>query len=177
MPDDKPFFLAQNSGFDVATATDELLHAQQNSAVAADSLTETQYFGFCIPEERIHGYGYLWCHPNLKVVSGGLFVWRGHKRSVVHGELCDYRDFMSDQVLKDDLHDYRLDNGYGVKIVVPLEYQVVTYSDAKRNNSVALDVRGLAPPVMYGDGKHFERSEDTRLNSSHHRLSRMPSSA
>jgi hypothetical protein len=126
--------------------------------VATDSLTETQYFGFCVPEHAIHGYAYLWHHPNLGVVSGGLFAWRGHKRTVTHGELCDYRNFMSDRVLKNDLHDVRLENGYGVKIVEPLKRHRLTYADPVRGNEVEIDYEAVSSPVMYADGNHFEQA-------------------
>lgn len=157
MSDDKPFFISQNSGLGQATKEDELLHPQQNAQVAADSLTETQYFGFCIPAQRIHAYAYLWHHPNLHVVSGGLFAWRGHKRTVTHSELCDYRNYMSDKVLKGDLHKYRLENSYSIEVVEPLKRHHMSYADPKRQNSVELDYEAVAPPVMFGNGLHFEQ--------------------
>ncbi|CAM2169577.1 conserved hypothetical protein [Paraburkholderia sacchari] len=158
MSNDKPFFISQNTSLGEISAQDELLHLQHAAQNKADSLTETQYFGFCIPEKRIHGYGYLWHHANLRVVSGGLFVWQGHKRTVTHSELCDFRNFMSDAVLHDDLHQYRLENGYGVEVVEPLKRHRVTYSDSKRQNLVALDYEAVSPPVMFGDGNHFEQA-------------------
>lgn len=162
MSDDKPFFISQNSGFGPIDAADELLHPAKNALVKTDSLTETQYFGFCIPERAIHAYGYLWHHPNLHVVGGGLFVWRGHKRTVTHGELCDYRNYMSDRVLEDDLHDYRLENGYGVKVVEPLKRHRLTYADPARHNLVEIDYEAVSPPVMFADGNHFEQAMQAR---------------
>lgn len=156
--DDKPFFISQNSGFEPITAADELLHPERNARIAADSATETQYFGFCVPEHAIHGYAYLWHHPNLHIVSGGLFAWRGHTRTVTHGELCDYRNFMHDRVLANDLHDYRLENGYGVKVVEPLKRHRLTYADAARKNRVEIDYEAVSPPVMFADGNHFEQA-------------------
>ena len=158
MSDDKPFFISQNRGFGAIDASDELLHPAKNALVKADSLTETQYFAFCIPEHRIHAYGYLWHHPNLKVVGGGLFVWQGHKRTVTHGELCDYRNYMSDSVLRNDLHEYRLDNGYGVKVIEPLKRHRLSYADPARGNVVELDYEAVSPPVMFADGNHFEQA-------------------
>lgn len=158
MSDDKPFFISQNSGFAPITAQDELLHPERNALVKADSLTETQYFGFCIPQEQIHAYGYLWHHPNLRIVGGGLFVWQGHKRSVTHGELCDYRNYMSDAVLQGDLHRYRLENSYGVTVVEPLRRHHMSYQDRARGNAVELDYEAVSPPVMFADGNHFEQA-------------------
>ena len=54
MNDDKPFFLKQNEHFGQIEAADDLLHPEQNKSIKADSLTETQYFGFSVPEAGIH---------------------------------------------------------------------------------------------------------------------------
>lgn len=154
---DKPFYIAQNQGFAGITAADELLHPAAFAEVKADSATETQYLGFSVPEARIHALCYLWHHPNLKVVTGGLFVWQGIKRYMPEAELCDVRAYMSDRVLADDLHEYRLANGYGVRIVEPLKKLHLSYEDAARGNSVNLEYEAVAAPVMFGDGKHFEQ--------------------
>ena len=157
MSEDKPFFIVQNEGFSSSRPEDELLHPERNARVSADSLTETQYFGFNIPEQRIQGFAYMYHHANLHVVTGGVLAWRGHTRSVVHGELSDIRTFMSDAALKNDLHEYRLDNGYGVKVVEPLQRHHLTYADPARGNSLDLHYQALCPPVMFGDGNHFEQ--------------------
>lgn len=157
MSDDKPFYVAQNQGFGSITAKDELLHPQAFAEVKADTATETQYLGFSVPEAGIHAIGYLWHHPNLKVVTGGLLVWQGIKRYATAAELCDVRAFMSDRALANDLHEYRLDNGYGVRIIEPLKRLQMTYEDAARGNAVDLEFTALAEPVMFGDGKHFEQ--------------------
>jgi hypothetical protein len=155
--DDTPFFLKQNQGFLEADASAELLHPTENKLVKADSLTETQYFGFSVPESEIHGYAYLWHHPNLHVLTGGLWAWSGIKQYMVQSELCDFRTYMSDSALKNDLHDYRLENGFGVKILEPLKRFHMTYVDAARDNSVDLVYEAVGPAVMFGDGKHMEQ--------------------
>lgn len=157
MSNDKPFFLSHNQALGTVSARDEYLHPEENRLVTSDSATETQYFGFSIPEERIHAIGYLWHHPNLKTLSGGIFVWRGIKPNNVYSELSDVRTFMSDAALKGDLHEYRMDNGYGVKVVEPLKRHHLTYSDPSRNNHVDLHYAAVMQPVMFGDGKHFEQ--------------------
>jgi hypothetical protein len=158
MSEEKPFFLKQNEGFAEIRPEDELLHPEQNSRVAADSLTETQYFGFSVPEAGIHCYTYMWHHPNLRVVTGGLWVWSGIKRYMVQSELCDFGTYMNDSVLANDLYDYRLTNGFGVKILEPLKRFHMTYADPVRQNSVDLIYEAVAPAVMFGDGNHFEQS-------------------
>lgn len=154
---DQPFFIAQNAGFGAVTPADDLLHPAVNRSVTADSATETQYFGFSVPDAGIHALCYLWHHPNLKSVTGGLYVWQGVKTYMPEAEICDVRAFMKDTALANDLHDYRLDNGYGVRIVKPLEHLHLTYRDDARKNRVDLHYRAIAGPVMFGDGKHFEQ--------------------
>ena len=157
MSEDKPFFLAQNTALGVARVEDDLLHPEQNAAVADSSATETQYFGFSVGDEQIHGIGYLWHHPKLKTLTGGIYVWRGIKPSLIYSELVDVRTHMSDAALANDLHEYRLDNGYGVRVVEPLKRHHLTYEDPARQQRVDLHFEALQPPVMFGDGKHFEQ--------------------
>ena len=153
-----PFFLARNESLRQATPADDFLHPEQNSQVSGDSLTETQYLGISVPGKAIHGMGYLWHHPNLKVVSGGIWVFQGVNTSMIHSEMIDVRLFMSDRVLSKDLHSYRLDNGYGVEVVKPLEHLHMTYEDAARGNRADLHYTAVTPPVMFGDGNHFEQT-------------------
>ncbi|MBT8342440.1 MAG: hypothetical protein KJP07_20745 [Desulfatitalea sp.] len=157
MSSDKPFFLAQNEGFSEATANDDFLHPEVNQTVEGDSLTETQYLGFNVPEHGIHALGYLWHHPNLGVVTGGLMAWKGIKKNPMMAELFDMRDYHSDTCLANDLHEYRLDNSYSVKVIEPLKRLHMRYDDPKRGNQVDLEFAAVTPAVMFGDGKHFEQ--------------------
>ena len=157
MSEHQPFYLAQNTGLGTALSEDDLLHPAQNALVDDSSATETQYFGFCVSEEKLHGIGYLWHHPKLKTVSGGVYAWRGVKPHFVFSDLIDVRTHMSDAALAGDLYDYRLDNGYGVKIIEPLKHHHMTYADPARGQRVDLHFKALQPPVMFGDGNHFEQ--------------------
>ena len=154
---DLPFYLKKNVGFGVARPEDDLLHPQLNAKVSDDTLTETQYFGFDIPEENIKALGYIWHHPNLHLVTGGVWVFQGSKRNQLACEMFDIRTFMHDRVLDKDLHDYRLANGYGVKIIEPLKKHHVTYSDPDRKNSWDVHYEAVNDPVMFGNGKHFDQ--------------------
>lgn len=156
--EEKPFFLSQNAGFIPATDAAEFLHPERNAKVADDSVTETQYFGFSVPEERIHALCYLWHHPRLKVVSGGLMAWQGIKPVAQYCEIHDYRIYQSDACLKNDLREFRFDNGYGVKVIEPLKRMHVTYEDKTRQNAIDLQVQAVQPPVLFADGNHFEQA-------------------
>jgi len=159
---DTPFYIAQNQGFATITEHDELLHPDAFSGVHADSATETQYLGFSVPDAKIHALCYLWHHPNLQTVTGGLFVWQGIKTYMPAAELCDVRAFMRDTALHNDLHEYRLDNDYGVRVVEPLKHLHMSYRDDARGNRVDLHYKALSAPVMFGDGKHFEQAMRVR---------------
>jgi hypothetical protein len=157
-----PFFLTLSRGLKTGVPADDFLHPEANSKISHDSLTETQYFGICMPEERIHGLMYMWHHPNLKTVSGGVWIWRGIKPLAQECEIYDWRSFMSDSVLSNDLRSFRLDNGYGVEVIEPLKRHHVTYSDPSAGNSVDLEYTAVAPPVLWADGNHFEQTMKVR---------------
>lgn len=161
-PDELPFFLAKNESFLTAKDSDDLLHPESFRNIAHDTATETQYFGFSIPEQRIHALCYLWHHPNLHVISGGAFVFQGVKRFTPEAELCDYRMFMSDAAIRGDLHEFRMDNGYGVKILEPLKRFHMTYRDEKRQNVIDLKFEAVQPAIMFGDGNHFEQTMEVK---------------
>ncbi|MGE0284042.1 MAG: hypothetical protein AB7P20_25985 [Rhizobiaceae bacterium] len=164
LEDDKnlPFHLARNAGFGTASPGDDLLHPEMNARISHETLTETQYLSFSIPEASIHSNLYLWHHPNLGVVSGGAWVWQGSKRHPVEAELNDFRLFMADDPLKNDLHEYRLINSYGVKVIEPLKRLQASYSDPVRQNSFDLEFTALLPPVMTADNTHFEQAMQVR---------------
>lgn len=58
-----PWWETKDSVFFEPTATDDFLHPEANARVEGDSVSETQYFGFNIPDKRIYGLCYLWHHP------------------------------------------------------------------------------------------------------------------
>lgn len=154
---DEPFFLSHNHALVPAGPADELLHPEQNRGIEGDTLTETQYFGFNVPEAGVHGLAYMWHHVNLNVITGGIMAWQGVKPMAIAAELFDVRGFMSDKAIANDLHDFRLDNGYGVRIVEPNKRFHMTYADEARNNLVDLHFDAVTPIAMFGDGKHFEQ--------------------
>lgn len=162
MSDDGAFWTSQNQSLAVAKTADDFLHPELNALVNEDSVSETQYFAFCVPEAGIHAYGYLWHHPRLKVVTGGLMVWRGVNTTPLTADICDIHHFMGDGVLSGDLHSYRLPNSYSVEVIEPLRKHRMTYSDPTRQNNVDLHYESIAPPAMFGNGLHFEQPMHVR---------------
>lgn len=158
MTEEKPFFLSDNAGFIEATEAADFLHTDEFSDNRTDELTETQYFSFGVPEHQIQGFGYLWHHPNLNLVSGGIQVWKGHKSNRLMAEIFDYQTYMNDSVLRDGIQKFKLANGYGVEVVEPLKRHKMSYQDADRDNSVELTFEAVSPAVMFADGNHFEQA-------------------
>ena len=158
-PDEKlPFYLKKNRGLGRFKPGDDLLHPASFADIKDDSATETQYFGFSVPEAGIHALTYMWWHPNLKVCSGGLVVFQGIKHHTIEAELCDWRTFMSDAALKNDLHEFRFDNGYRVKVIEPEKRFHVTYADPANENSVDLMFEALLPAVLTAEGNHLDQT-------------------
>ncbi|MGH9036263.1 MAG: DUF7064 domain-containing protein [Acidimicrobiia bacterium] len=156
------FMNPQAAGFGPYTEADDLLHREMNSEVSDPSLTETQFLGFSVPEAGIHALNYLWVHPNRELLTGGVWVWQGIKRSQLSAELFDMRQFMDDEpIRKGDLIDYELPMGYRVKVLQPLEKIHIAYDDPSRDNAFDVTLTAVMPPAMIASGKHFDQAMRT----------------
>ena len=157
----KAFWEDSTKGLGQVKDSDDFLHPELSKSEPGHALTETQYMGFNIPEHNIHGLGYLWYHPNLKTVMGGIAVWQGFKRHPLESEIWDYVNYMSDDCLKDDLWKYRLENGYTVSTIKPLASHRIQYESKATDSFVDVSYEALMPPAMYGSGMHFEQGMKT----------------
>ncbi len=160
MSSNKTFFVTNydQKTFGAFSEADDFLHPKVNALIESDDATETQYFGFSVPEEKIHAVLYLWHHPNLGTVSGGVMVWRGVKPQPLAAELFDWRQHMSNRVLNDDLHRVELVNGYHIEVVEPLKTIRAHYNDESRGNSFDVTFTALIDPVMLPSNAHFEQA-------------------
>jgi len=159
---EKAFWEEKNESFLTATPDCDLLHPQFKEANSSPSLTETQFFGFSVPEENIHALTYLWHHPNLGVVSGGAWVWQGVKSHLLQSELFGWTHFMDDAVLAKDLWEYKFDNGYHVQTIEPLKKHRLRYADEARSNAFDIEVEALMEPMLLQTGMHFEQAMRAR---------------
>lgn len=141
------------SGFGRATPEDEYFHG---TGPAGDSLTETWYWGFNIPEACINCYAYCWVHPNLGVVTAGLFIYRGRKSQHLACEVFEMRDYMSLSVVGDGSH-IALPNSMEVKVIEPMEHIQMTFRDDARQSAVDVHLRAVAPAIMRANNLHFEQ--------------------
>ncbi|WP_019873346.1 DUF7064 domain-containing protein [Sporichthya polymorpha] len=145
-----------------AQETDDFLRPDMTAREPDPTCTETHYFGFNVPEHQIHGLGYVWYHPNLKTVTGGIAVWQGFKDHPLQSEIWDYVTYMSDECLEKDFWHYRLQNGYEVTTIEPLRSHRIQYSSPATDSAVDVTLTAMAPPAMLGSGMHFEQPMRTR---------------
>ena len=141
------------TGFGRHEDGDEYLHG---AGPDGDSLTETWYWGFSVPEARINCYVYCWVHPNLNVVSAGLTVYQGIKREHMAAELFDMPMFLSMGVVGDG-SEIAVPNGLRVTVIEPLRHIRMQFADAARDTRIDVDLRSVDAPVMRANGKHFEQ--------------------
>lgn len=161
---DSSSFILNNAGlgFGDYGPEDELLHPEMNAEVAADGATETQYFGFNVPEENIYGLGYFWHHPNLGTVTGGVQAWQGTKRHHLASEIYDMRAYQSDEIVKGNIDHHSMPCGYKVDVITPFEKIQVSYEDTSRDNAFDITYTAVTPPAMLPNRKHFEQVMKTQ---------------
>lgn len=151
------FFKSRSLSFGSFTDQDDYLHPDQ--VRAGDTCTETQYFGFYVPEADIYGFSYFWLKPNLGSIMGGIFACQGFKRHHLQAELFDFEQNMSSgTVIKDDLRSYRLPNSYQVDVLEPGKRLRLRYDDPARQNRLDLAITAASPPAMRANNKHFEQA-------------------
>jgi hypothetical protein len=153
-------YLTNQWGLDLVDAVpeDDELHTDLCKAKKAHNCVETQFFGFSIPEEKIHAINYFRHHPNLGHMLGGALVFQGIKEHFCAAELCDYRNFMTDDALKNGLKHIKLDNGYETEVIEPLKRFRTRFSDPKRQNSFDLHYTAVAPAVAMKHTGHLEQT-------------------
>jgi hypothetical protein len=143
-------------GFGAYDDRDEELHPEHREP--HDSLTETWAYMFWMPRQRIGCIVYLWVHPNLKLLTGGLAVYQGHKPHHLASEIFDIRLFnAADPCIEARGRDIRLPNSLRVQIREPFKSILIAYEDAARKNSVQLEFTAASPPIMRESRKHFDQ--------------------
>ena len=146
------------TAFAIVRPEDDLLHPVAAGALA--SLTETSYFGFSVPEQNLNGEVYVWFHPALRVVSAGVFIWRGFKRTTLAAEYFDFRTYLPWP--DGDLDDLVLASGLRIRTETPLERWTCEWKDAARNTELRLHSSALMPPAAPARGGHLVQAVRTR---------------
>lgn len=137
---------------------DELLHAP--AASGHYSSTETSYFGFNIPEQAINGEIYVWFHPVLRVMSAGVYIWRGLKSSTLACEYVNHHHFLPWP--QHDIADYTIDAlNMRIRVLEPLKSIQIELEDKTRNVRLAYRQDAIMPPAGRPDGFHFTQAMKT----------------
>jgi hypothetical protein len=160
-PEDRgPFWTAKNTSL-LELVDDEafdLLHPEAAVDNPHPTLTETQYFSFSIPEANINCFCYLWHHPNLGCVTGGVFASQGINYSGLQCDLFDMITYAPESCFVDDLRRVVLTNGYTVTILEPLMRYHLGYEDTERGNRMDVTLEAITRPLFWSSGKHFEQA-------------------
>ncbi|MET0986170.1 MAG: hypothetical protein ABW034_12270 [Steroidobacteraceae bacterium] len=121
-------------------------------------LVETSYFGFSIPEEKIHCEIYHWAHPKFGVTSGGIMIFQGNKRYQWEGDFIEYRNY---QPLPDDITDCTYADGVTVRMIKPMEEFEIHFEDAATSTSVHFTSKAIMPPAFRPTGGHITQALKT----------------
>jgi hypothetical protein len=93
------------------------------------------------------------------VVSAGVFVWRGFKRTTLAAEYFDFRTYLPWP--DGDLDDLTLANGLRIRTEQPLERWTCEYRDTARNTELRLHSSALMPPAAPARGGHLVQAVRT----------------
>src|SRR5262245_36749109 len=131
------------SDFQPVMKEDELLHPV--AVVNHPGLTETSWFHFNIPDAGLSGELYVWFHTRLRLISTGIYVWRGFTRDRLTAEYLDYRQFMP--FVDGQIGDYTTPTGVRVRVLSPLRDIHLVYDDSERGLRFDMHQKALLPPV------------------------------
>lgn len=156
MSKDLDWVCSPGSGFGTYTDDDEFLHFDGIPPTA--SVTETYYFGFWVPEEKIQGWAYFWLHPNLKVITGGVMIYKGFKPCSLAADYFDVQAFLDFSHINLDNGTIELPNGLTKRVITPLKETELVFRDTAAETEFHLVFRAAMPPAMRSNNKHFEQN-------------------
>lgn len=125
-------------------------------------MTETSWFSFCKPEEKLGGWLYTMARPNIGTVAGGAWVW--DDTAHLPWEIPYNANYTALRLPRDqDLSDITLPTGVSIKAVEP----TMGYELGVRDGDVcemALRFQGIMPPrplrkegSPFGGANHFDQ--------------------
>lgn len=125
-------------------------------------MTETSWFSFCKPEEKLGGWLYTMARPNIGTVAGGAWVWDDSAH--LPWEALYNANYTALRLPRDqDLSDITLPTGVSIKAVEP----TLGYELRVRDGDVCsmdLRFRGIMPPrplrkdgSPFGGAAHFDQ--------------------
>lgn len=125
-------------------------------------MTETSWFSFCKPEEKLGGWLYTMARPNIGTVAGGAWVWDDSAH--LPWEIPYNANYTALRLPRDqDLSEITLPTGVSIKAVEP----TMGYELAVRDGDVCdmtLRFQGIMPPrplrkegSPFGGANHFDQ--------------------
>jgi hypothetical protein len=84
-------------------------------------------------------------------------VFQGHKTISLASEMFDYRQYLPDSQLKDDLTHFTLENSYSVEMLEPGRVFRLRYDDPERKNRYDLLYTAVAAPMVWPSSRHYEQ--------------------
>jgi hypothetical protein len=130
---------------------DEFLHAIPPGSGYA--LTETSYWGFCVPEHDLMAEIYIWFHPVLRTMSAGILIFRGKRSSSLASDFVHHHHFLP---MPEDIAHYRIEAiGLEIEVIEPLRKIRMHCKDPERAMSFDVMFSAAMPPIGRPNGKHL----------------------
>lgn len=135
----------------------EEMHPEYKTLNPSPDLNETQFFGFSVPEAKIHSVLYTWAHPNLDLVSTGVMVAQGYRPMPPALDIQDYRAYVPMAAIGRSYMNYTTPGGYSVEVLEPGVKFRTTYLDKERNSSFDVIHTAIHPPQVWSSHVHLEQ--------------------
>lgn len=125
-------------------------------------MTETSWFSFCNPEERLGGWLYTMARPNIGTVAGGAWVW--DDKAHLPWEVLYHTNYTALRLPRDqDLSDITLPTGVSIKAVEPAMGYELGVGDGELCQ-MKLHFQGIMRPrplrkggSPFGNANHFDQ--------------------
>lgn len=125
-------------------------------------MTETSWFSFCNPAEKLGGWLYTMARPNIGTVAGGAWIWDDGAQ--LPWEILYNANYTALRLPEDqDLSDIRLPTGVSIKAVEPTMGYELGIDDGDVCQA-SLRFQGVMPPrplrkqgSPFGGANHFDQ--------------------
>jgi hypothetical protein len=150
------FMSVPGGGFgDPALATDFPLERVENRDC---SVTETWWWSCHVAERNLNCEVYFWKHPNLNVMSGGVWVFQGVKKHHLHCEHFNFKNWLPAPQI-DGASFYSPELDLRINILEPMKRHEVIYRHVGTDTSLRLTATSIQPPAMRANNAHFEQAQ------------------
>jgi len=156
MSEDIAYMSVAGGGFgDLSKATDFPLAFVENKDC---SVTETWWWCFHIPERNLNAEVYFWKHPNLNLMSGGVWVFEGIKRHHLECEHFNFKNWIPAPEV-DGSSFFSPDLDLRINVLDPLNRHEVLYNNPATDTALHLIAESVQPPALRSNNAHFEQAQ------------------